>query len=166
MSLHAYDSSSVATGHVAGICDVVRAQSHTSNFVIKLGKWASKISNHFSDDSGCGSYSVTTIQGKQNKKLSIIAAYIVVAKGSDNGIESVYAQQMTIHEHNNLKHPNDLRRPFSPRTDTIHRLNILIQQLQAQHYAIVLTIDANQSYAECYKALQLCTHSIEWLCLQ
>jgi hypothetical protein len=37
-----------------------------------------------------------TIQGKGNKFISFLAAYIAVKKGSDIGVESLYAQQYTI----------------------------------------------------------------------
>jgi hypothetical protein len=42
-------------------------------------------------------YTITTIQGKGNKKISFIAAYIVVSKGSI-GVDSLYAQQTTLYE--------------------------------------------------------------------
>jgi hypothetical protein len=63
---------------------------------LTIGLWASKVCNFFPDPSGHGTYTVTTIQGKNNKKVSFIAAYIAVNKDSNIGIDSLYAQQMTI----------------------------------------------------------------------
>jgi hypothetical protein len=38
--------------------------------------WASKVTKSFANPSGFGTYLVTTIQEKHNKKLSLIVAYI------------------------------------------------------------------------------------------
>ncbi len=45
-----------------------------------FGQWASKIQQSFSDSSGFGTFTVTTIQGKGKKHLSIISAYIAIQK--------------------------------------------------------------------------------------
>ena len=42
-----------------------------------------------------GPFAVTTIQGKGQKDISFILAYIAVQKGSDMGVESLFAQQYT-----------------------------------------------------------------------
>jgi hypothetical protein len=46
---------------------------------------------------------LTTIQGRGNKHISFISAYIAVSKGSVIGTESLYAQQVTIHEKVSIK---------------------------------------------------------------
>jgi hypothetical protein len=77
--------------------------------IITLCLWSSKVSNRFKDLSGHGSYCVTTLQGKNDKKLSFIAAYIAVQKGSNIGVESLYAQQVTVQERQSLAHPNPFK---------------------------------------------------------
>jgi hypothetical protein len=65
--------------------------------IISLGLWASKVTHSWSDPSGMGSYSITTITGKHNKMISFISAYIAVKKGSDISVESMFAQQTTLY---------------------------------------------------------------------
>jgi hypothetical protein len=63
-----------------------------------MGMWATKVTSTTQNKSGVGSFTITTIQGKRNKKISFIAAYIAVQEVSNMGFESFYAQQSTIHE--------------------------------------------------------------------
>jgi hypothetical protein len=65
--------------------------------ILTFGQWATKALHFFPDDSGHGTFTVTAIQGKTNKIVSFIAAYIAVNKGSIIGIDSLYAQQTTLH---------------------------------------------------------------------
>jgi len=60
--------------------------------ILSFGLWSSKVSSLFHDTSGYGIFSVTTLQGRTNKHLSLVSAYIAVQKGSDIGSESLYAQ--------------------------------------------------------------------------
>jgi hypothetical protein len=134
--------------------------------ILTFGLWASKVSSLSNDTSGHGSFSITMIQGNDNKFVSFIAAYISVQKGSDIGTESVYAQQQTLYEKEMLmkgKLPND---KFCPRANAIKNLNSIIHQLQQQHHAIILMLDANQSSAECRSGSPIKPFSIEWLRLQ
>jgi hypothetical protein len=62
------------------------------------GLWASKVSSASQDTSGFGTFSITTIQGKDNKRISFISAYIAADKGTNNGTESLFAQQTMIQE--------------------------------------------------------------------
>jgi hypothetical protein len=48
--------------------------------ILTFGLWSSKVSSTFHDESGFGSYTVTTIQGKGKKCVSFVAAYIAVKK--------------------------------------------------------------------------------------
>jgi len=66
--------------------------------ILTSGLWSSKVSQSSQDLFGNGLYTITTIQGKGNKKISFIAAYIVVSKGSNIGVDSLYAQQTTLYE--------------------------------------------------------------------
>jgi hypothetical protein len=70
--------------------------------ILSFSLWASKVSQSWSDPSGMGTFTKTTISGKQNRKISFISAYIAVMKGLDVGIDSMYAQQTTLYERNAL----------------------------------------------------------------
>jgi hypothetical protein len=134
--------------------------------ILTFGLWTSKVSQFSLDSSGNGSFTTTTIQGKGNKSLTIISAYIAVQKGSNIGVDSVYAQQVTLHEKQACKDNSIPSKCFCPRTDTIWRLDTVIQELQQQNHAIILMIDANQSYFECSSARGIKPFSIKWLHLQ
>jgi len=123
---------------------------------------ASKVSSSWSDPSGMGSFTVTTIAGKQDKKKSFISAYIAVNKGSDIGIESMFAQQVTLYEQQCLS-SKQIPKPFCPRQDEIKRLNREIMALQKQKHAIILMINANQTFLECYKDSVIKPYTVEWL---
>jgi hypothetical protein len=68
------------------------------NTLLTFGIWASKVSSIDMDTSGQGVYTSTTIMGKNKKMITFITAYISVLKGNDIGVESLYAQQLMIHE--------------------------------------------------------------------
>jgi hypothetical protein len=72
--------------------------------IITSGIWATKVSSYYGNKSGFGSYSVTTLQGKNKRKISFIAAYIAVRKGTNIGVESMFAQQTTIYKHQCMLH--------------------------------------------------------------
>jgi hypothetical protein len=85
--------------HLSAVSSDIGLQNdyfHTSliggTAIIMMDLWSSKVSHCFEDPSGHGSYCVTTIQGKNNKKKSFLAAYIAVQKGSNIGVESLFAQ--------------------------------------------------------------------------
>jgi hypothetical protein len=61
-----------------------------------------------------GSFTITTIQGANNKKISFVAAYIAVSKGSDIGIESLYAQQVTLYEQTQIQNNLNPQKKFCP----------------------------------------------------
>jgi hypothetical protein len=48
--------------------------------ILTFGRWASKVSHSLADPSGYGTYTITTIQGRNNKFISLIAAYIAIKK--------------------------------------------------------------------------------------
>jgi hypothetical protein len=58
---------------------------------------------------------------EQQKKKIFIAAYIAVQKGSNIGVESLFAQHVTINERLIAAHPNPSRisSKFCPRKDAI-----------------------------------------------
>jgi hypothetical protein len=76
--------------------------------------------------------------GKCNKEVSLISAYIAVKKGTHIGIESLYAQQVTVYEQHCKKAGKLPKKDFCPRIHAIKRLDELIESLQQQHHAIIL----------------------------
>jgi hypothetical protein len=131
--------------------------------VITCGLWASEVSSASHDESGFGTFSITTIQGKYNKKISFISAYIAADKGTNIGTESLFAQQTMIHEQRALQAKQTPSRFYCPRTDAIKHLNKKIKDLQEEGHAIILMIDTNQSLAQCTTGKGIKPFSIEWL---
>jgi len=123
---------SAVSSHIGLQNDYFHTSLIGSTAIITMDLWSSKVSHRFEDPSGHGFYCVTTIQGKNKKQISFIAAYIAVQKGSNIGVESLFAQQVTINEHLIAAHPNPSRisSKFCPRKDTIKWLNELISDLQ------------------------------------
>jgi hypothetical protein len=78
-------------------------------------------------------------------------AYIAVNKGSNIGIELLYAQQVTIHELQSKQQGKLPSGKYCLRANAIQRLNIVIQELQQKGHAIILMLDANQASSECYR---------------
>jgi hypothetical protein len=134
--------------------------------IATFGSWSSKVCCSSQVYSGLGTYTINTIQGKHNKLISFIAAYISVQRGSKIGTESLYAQQVTLHEKKNMKNGSFLNKSFCPRKDAICHLNTKISELQKAGHAIVLMLDANQSLQDCYSGNSIKPYSIEWLRIQ
>jgi hypothetical protein len=116
--------------------------------------------------SGHETFSIATIQGKNKKFVSFIAAYIAVNKGSNVGIDSVYANQTNLYEHQCITSDEIPNPNYCPRKAAIQHLDSIIQSLQQQHHSIVLMLDANQASHECYTTNSIHHHSIKWLCTQ
>jgi hypothetical protein len=66
--------------------------------IITTDQWVSKVCNTQQDPRGHGSHTTTTLQGRSNREISIIAAYISVEKGTYAGINTVHAQQKIVME--------------------------------------------------------------------
>lgn len=132
--------------------------------ILTFGLWSSKISQSFSDNSGMGTFSVTTIQGKDQKLISFISAHTVVKKGTDLGVDSVYAQQQIIYE-KNVCLVMQRSRIFAHVPMQYNGSTTCFKVLKKNH-AIVLMIDANQSLNECFSGNQIKPFSIEWLRVQ
>ncbi len=115
------------------------------------------------DNSGNGTYSITTLQGKHNKCISFISTYIAVTKGGNIGIKSIYSQQVTIYEDKALKVKRSPTRPFNPRTDAIECLDDTIADLQYHQRVVILMIDANEYLQEYFTSNGVKPYSIEWL---
>jgi len=123
--------------HLSANCsDIGKQQSYLATAIVggtailSFQSWASRVSSATNDDSGFGTFSITTIPGNQNKKISLHSASIAVQKGSDIGVESLFAQQCTIFEQQHKHSLNNIRDKFCPRQDAIRRLNTKIEELQ------------------------------------
>lgn len=128
--------------------------------ILTFGLWSLKVIHSFQDPFGHGTYTVTTIQGKHNKKVS---AYITVQKGSDIGIDTLYAQQVTQYERECIKSKISPNKKICPRKEAMLRLDSVIHLLQAQNHAIILMLDANQAHQDCFLKSSIRPYSIEWL---
>jgi hypothetical protein len=131
--------------------------------ILTFDHWASKVCKTYSDPRGHGTYTTTTLQGKNGRFLTIIGAYISVLKGSKAGVNTVHSQQMYMMERtamNQKKHPSS---NLCPRREAIKALSSIISELQSQDHAIILNIDANQTPTECYTKAGIKIHTIEWL---
>jgi len=134
--------------------------------ILTFGLWSSKVTTSPIDESGHGIYSITTLQGRGKRCISFISAYIAVSRGSDIGTESLFAQQETLYEKESLKAGVTPSNKFCPRANAIQKLNGIIQHLQQQQHAIIVMLDANQSFSECFKGQTVKPYSIEWLRIQ
>ncbi|MFN9982340.1 MAG: hypothetical protein ACK53Y_20600, partial [bacterium] len=124
------------------------------------GMWATKVSSFSSNNNVFGSFSVTTLQGKNKKQISFIAAYIAVQKGSNIGVNSLNAQQTTIYKQQCLLQKCIPDKKYCPRKHAIQRLDTLILSLQKENHAIVLMLDANQTPSECWSSSNIKPFSI------
>jgi hypothetical protein len=131
--------------------------------ILSFNQWASKVESTQYDKRGQGSFSITTYNGKNGRKLSLIVAYIAVQKGTNHGETSLYAQQYTMMEFEAKKQKRAPTSSFCPRKAAIKELSNTIASLQEQDHAIILMIDANQTSKECFSSKGIKTHSIEWL---
>jgi hypothetical protein len=131
--------------------------------IFTLDHWASKVASTSIDPRGHGTYSVTTIQGKNGSKLSIIAAYISVQKGEAYGPNTLYAQQQTLMEQHAIKNGQALPPKMCPRQEAIKAIGEIIHELQSQNHALLLLIDANQTPKESTTKHTIKKYSIEWL---
>jgi len=130
--------------------------------ILTLGLWVSKVISVTHDNRGHGVFTATTLLGKNHQKLTFISAYISVKKGTDMGTESMYAQQMTLYERACLKSKAKIE-PFCPRKNAIKILDSYIQLLQQEGHGIILMLDANQAFSDCYNSSDVKPFTIEWL---
>ncbi len=131
--------------------------------IVTTDQWVSKVCYTQQDPRGHGTYTITTLQGRNSRKISIIAAYISVEKGTYAGINTVHAQQKFIMEQQALKESTILPAIICPRKEAIKALGEIIGKLQEDNHAIILTIDANQTPQESLTRNGLKKYSIEWL---
>jgi hypothetical protein len=131
--------------------------------ILTFNQWASKVHHTQTDERGHGTFCVTTILGRNGRKISFICAYISVLKGTTKGENTVYAQQMTLMEQHAYKANRVLPLGICPRKEAIKALSTLLGTLQEQDHAIILLLDANQTPRECHTSQNIKKHSIEWL---
>lgn len=89
-----------------------------------------------------------------------------MGKGTNIGVDSLYAQQITLQEKAFLKEKRGVPNFCCPRIDAIKWLNNIIASLQEQNHAVILMIDANQSLLDCSSSKGIKTFSIQWLHIQ
>jgi hypothetical protein len=101
---------------------------------------------------------VTTYKGKNGKKLSIIAAYISVSKGSEAGENTLYHQQVTLMEQKVMKDKTIWKSNKCPRKEAILAISTLLRELQEKH-AIILAIDNSHGMPN-QRQSKLCHHQL------
>lgn len=131
--------------------------------ILTFDHWASKITETITDSRGHGTYTITTIRGRNGKYLSLIGAYISVNKGQNIGPNTVWAQQLTLMERDALKKNKILPASTCPRKEAIKAIGNIIENLQRKNHAIILMVDANQTVKESTQKNIIKLHSIEWL---
>jgi hypothetical protein len=97
--------------HLSATCSDIGKQgtyrNHSTlqggNAIVTLGHWASRVAASYQDPRGNGSFTSTTFQGRNNRKLTIICANIAVPKGTDMGETSV----STIHHYGTDSNENE-----------------------------------------------------------
>jgi len=111
----------------------------------------------YEDTSGLGRWTELRIQGRQNRQLSIITTYRV----PQTSISTADPNTSYYHQWHHLRrqcHPNP-----DPRSQVLQDLGDHIQALQAEYHAIIVMIDANESYTDKNSSLQswLTRHSLK-----
>jgi hypothetical protein len=109
--------------------------------------WASRTKTYV-DQSNLGRWVESEISGKQNRKVTIISAYIVCKDSIDrSGPNTAYTQQWLI-----LKEKNPHANP-EPRATCFEDLKARIKALREQDQEIILMMDANDSLQNTRSAL-------------
>ena len=111
----------------------------------------------YEDPSGLGRWTEQRIQGRQNRQLSIITVYRVPYNTiAQAGTNTSYYHQW--HHLRRQKHKSP-----DPRSQVLQDLGDYIELLQADYHAIIILIDANESYDERNSSLQKWTtlHSLK-----
>jgi hypothetical protein len=101
-----------------------------------LGEQSSRVIQSGTDNTGMGRYSWVTLQGKENRTITMISAYRVCSTKTP-GPFTAYSQQAHIMSLRGNTNPD-------PRQETIQDLTDLIQKKQELGHQIVLSIDANE----------------------
>ena len=105
-----------------------------------------KIIKSGQDPEGLGRWSITTIQGKNQNKVSIINAYRPGKITKDKGITKVSTQQWDLLEEQGRESEN-------VRKTMIEDLITIINNIQSTNHQVILLIDANEAYNEAEKGI-------------
>ena len=126
----------VAAGSTQYQQDTLKQYGGTA--LIVRGRWTSRCLGAKTDET-LGRWSILHFQGKNNKKLSIICAYLVCSKPiSKCGPQTAAFQQWSLLHQQNEDHEHPRERFY---TD----LSVKVQQLKEQNHEILLMLDANES---------------------
>jgi hypothetical protein len=112
-----------------------------------LGKMVHRVVKTGPDDTGCGRWSYITFNGKDNKHITVINAYIVCSQ-RDLGDTAVSKQQQCI------QYADDELRPYvlDPHKQTLIDLQYFVQELQQEGDDVILFLDANQDEHQTYRS--------------
>jgi hypothetical protein len=104
-----------------------------------LGKMVHRVVKTGWDETGCGQWSYITFNGKENKHITVINAYIVCSQ-SDPGDTTASKHEQCI------QYADDELRPYVLDThkQTLIDLQYFVQELQQEGHKVILFLDANQ----------------------
>ena len=112
------------------------------NGIIVSGAWAPYVREARADPSGMGRWASVTMQGRKEKKLTIITAYRVCAQNEQHaGEQTAYMQQYGLMRAQGTKNPN-------PREQMVADLQKEIIERRDKNEEIILVIDANEPWKE------------------
>jgi hypothetical protein len=97
------------------------------------------------DETGCGRWSYITFNGKENKQITVINAYIVFSQ--------IYPGDTTASKQQKcIQYADDELRPYvlDPHKQTMIDLQYFVQELQQQCEEVILFLDANQDDQHMY----------------
>jgi hypothetical protein len=98
------------------------------------------------DGTGCGRWSYITFNGKENKHITVINAYIVCSQ-RDHGDTTASKQQ------HRIQYVDDELKPYvlDPHKQTLIDLQYFVQELQQEGDEVILFLDANQDEYQTYR---------------
>jgi hypothetical protein len=111
-----------------------------------LGKMVHRVVKTGRDNTGCGRWSYITFNGKENKHITVINAYIVCPK-RDPGDTTTSRQQQCV------QYADEELRPYvlDPNKQTLIDLQYFFQELLQGGDEVILFLDANQDEYQPYR---------------
>ena len=140
----------IQTSETVTICPSICKLGGT--MMISSPSLASRVITSGEDEEGYGRWSYTTYGGKNNKRLTIIAAYRTCIQHDGMGVSTVHSQQWDIMEERNIEHMNI-------RAKRIKDINIFMAILIKQNHEVITFIDGNEQFIPGNKGiLKLTSH--------